>query len=167
MVLFEDETGFSLHPKLGRVWAKKGSRPFVYTRSQHQRRLNLFGWVDPLQGQHGIMEWIKGNTDGFLQMLQKIIHRFRGTIIDLWVDNARWHKGARVQAFLMEYSLCHIHYLPPYHPELNYQERLWRTLRYEETTNTYFETISDLHEAVFKRSQRWKPKKIRKVCQNI
>lgn len=113
------------------------------------------------------MEWITGNTDGFLQMLQKIIRRFPVKRIDLWVDNARWHKGARIQAFLAEYALCQIHYLPPYHPELNYQERLWRTLRYEETTNTYFETITDLYEAVFKRSQRWKPKKIRHLCQVI
>ena len=111
------------------------------------------------------MQWVKGNTDGFLQMLHRIIRRFQGKMVDLWVDNARWHKGPRVQAFLLEHSLCQIHYLPPYHPNLNYQERLWLTLRYEETTNTYFETIADLHQAVFKRSQRWKPKKIRQLCQ--
>jgi hypothetical protein len=55
-IFFEDETGFSLHPKLGRIWAKKGSRPFVYTRSQHQKWLNIFGWVDLIRGSHGIMQ---------------------------------------------------------------------------------------------------------------
>src|SRR5208337_260808 len=122
--------------------------------------LNLFGWVDPLNGWHGVMKWIKGNTDGFLQLLKRIAQLFRGRIIDIWVDNARWHKGRRVADFLVEHSCCRIHYLPPYHPELNYQERLWRTMRYEETTNAYFETITALDKAVFKRSQRWKPKKI-------
>ena len=58
-------------------------------------------------------------------------------------------------------------YLPPYHPELNYQERLWHATRYEETTNVYFETISDLDHAVYRRSQRWKPKKIKELCQLI
>ena len=100
MVLFEDETGFSLHPKLGRIWAKKGSRPFVYTQSQHQKRLNIFGWVDLIPGSHGITKWISGNTDGFIQVLRKIICRFKGKTIDLWVDNARWHKGARVEEFM-------------------------------------------------------------------
>ena len=71
MVLFEDETGFSLHPKLGRIWAKRGSRPFVYTQSQHQKRLNIFGWVDLIHGSHGIAKWISGNTDGFIQVLRK------------------------------------------------------------------------------------------------
>ncbi|HKZ18151.1 MAG TPA: transposase, partial [Geobacteraceae bacterium] len=110
MVLFEDETGFSLHPKLGRIWAKKGSRPFVYTRSQHQKRLNIFGWVDLIQGSHGIMKWISGNTDGFIRMLRKIVYRFKGKTIDLWVDNARWHKGTRVDDFFAEHSFFNIHY---------------------------------------------------------
>jgi transposase len=79
------------------------------------------------------------------------------------VDNARWHKGARVEAFIVEHSSFHIHYLPPYHPELNYQERLWHAMRYEETTIVYFEAISDLDHAVFKRSQGWKPKKIKEL----
>jgi transposase len=165
VVLFEDETGFSLHPKLGRVWAKKGSRPFVYTQSQHQKRLNIFGWVDLIHGWHGIMKGVRGDTHGFIQMLRKILFRFKGRIIDLWIDNARWHKGAKVAAFIAEYSFFHLHYLPAYHPELNYQERLWHTMRYEETTNVYFETISDLDQCIFKRSQRWKPKKIKYLCQ--
>lgn len=165
MLLFEDETGFSLHPKLGRVWAKKGSQPVVDTRSQHQQRLNIFGWVDPLQGRHGILRWIRGNTEGFLHVLGTILSRFKETTIDLWVDNAKWHKGPRVRAFLAVHLSCHLHYLPPYHPELNYQEHLWHTMRYEETTNAYFETIADLRKAVFKRSQRWKPKKVKQLCQ--
>jgi hypothetical protein len=51
-----------------------------------------------------------------------------------------------------------------YHPELNYQEILWRTMRYEETTNTYFEKLDDLTSSVLKRSQRWKPAKIKSLC---
>jgi hypothetical protein len=42
----------------------------VYTRSQHQKRLNLFGWVAPAEGLHGMMKWARGNTDGFLRFLR-------------------------------------------------------------------------------------------------
>ena len=167
MVLFEDETGFSLHPKLGRIWGKKGTRSYIYTKSQHHKRLNLFGWVDPLNGHHGVMKWVRGNTDGFLKMLTRIVSRFRGLVIDLWADNASWHKGPRVNQFLSEHANLSIHYLPPYHPELNPQERLWRTLRYEETTDTYYETMLHLEVAVFSRSQRWKPRKVKQLCQFI
>jgi len=47
------------------------------------------------------MKWIKGNAFGFLKMLTQIIQRFRGKIIDLWVDNAPWHRGKLVD-FLSE-----------------------------------------------------------------
>ena len=167
MILFEDETGFSLHPKLGRVWVKKGTQPYVATCSQHQKRVNLFGWVDPINGFHGLRQSAKGNTLGFLKCLRQILSRFKGKLIDLWVDNARWHKGNRVYSFLMEHSQLHVHYLPPYHPELNYQEALWKTMRYEETTNAYFETKEDLSLAIFQRSQRWKPNKIISLCNLI
>jgi transposase len=167
VILFEDETGFSLHPKLGRMWAKRGSKPYVFTRSQHHKRLNLFGWVEPVHGLHGMMKALKGDTAGFIRLLKRILCRFTAKTIDLWVDNAKWHKGPRVREFLMRHRRLCIHYLPPYHPELNYQELLWRTMRYEETTNVYFETLTHLEVSVFRRSQRWKPQKIASLCKLI
>jgi transposase len=167
VILFEDETGFSLHPKLGRVWVKKGTQPFVATRSQHQKRVNLFGWVDPINGFHGLRQAARGNTVGFLNCLRQILGRFKGKLIDLWVDNARWHKGDKVYSFMMKHSRLQLHYLPPYHPELNYQEALWKTMRYEETTNAYFENQENLAHAIFQRSRRWKPNKITSLCKLI
>ncbi|MGR3311132.1 MAG: transposase [Candidatus Brocadiales bacterium] len=55
------------------------------------------------------------------------------------------------------HTQLHINYLPAYHPELNYQELLWSTLRYEETTNVFFETIEEMKAGIFKISQRWQP----------
>jgi transposase len=167
MMLFADEAGFCLHPKLGRVWVKKGVQPFVWTRSQHHKRLNVFGWVDPIQGKHGMLRQAKGNTDGFLAMLRHILSRYINVLIELWVDQAKWHKGDRVTEFLCTHRRLSIHYIPKYHPELNPQEKLWRTMRYEETTNTYFETFDSLIMGVFTRSQMWKPKKVLPLCHFI
>lgn len=111
-----------------------------------------------------MMKWAQGNTDGFLRVLKRLVLRFKGKTIDLWVDRARWHRGQRVENFRREYRQLDLHYLPPYHPELNYQETLWRTMRYEETTNAFFETLEILEVSVFKRSQRWKPQKIKSLC---
>ena len=163
-MLFCDEAGFCLHPKLGRVWAKKGKQPYVPTKSQHQKRLNVAGWVDPLSGKHGIIQNEKGDTNGFINTLRHILYRFKDTIIEVWVDNARWHKGKRIETFLGKHQELSILYLPQYHPELNKQEMVWRWMRYEETTNTYYESFEELTSAVFKRSQRWKPKRIRSLC---
>jgi transposase len=167
MLLFSDESGFCLHPKLGRVWAKKGTQPFVVTKSQHHKRLNVFGWVDPLSGRHGIVKQEKGNTDGFLGMLTAILCRYKKVMIELWVDQARWHKGDRVLDFVTQSRRLRISYIPKYHPELNPQERLWGTMRYEETTNTYYEAEDEIKSSIFKRSQSWKPTKILSLCHVI
>ena len=108
-----------------------------------------------------------GNTDGFLAMLKHILVRYQRVLIELWVDQARWHKGKRIMEFLSCHSRLVINYIPKYHPELNPQEMLWRTMRYEETTNTYYETFEELVFSVFKRSQSWKPNKILPLCHFI
>src|SRR3989304_1724537 len=117
LLVFADESGFSLHPKPGRVWATRGRQPTVPATSQHHKRLNLFGWVEPLKGWHGLFRWPKGNTDGFLAFLNYLCHRVRKTKVYLYVDGAPWHKGERVQQFLNARPNIEVEYLPPYHPE--------------------------------------------------
>jgi transposase len=129
--------------------------------------VNVFGWVNPVTGKHGMIRQPKGNTDGFLSMLKTILRRYRRNLIDLWVDQARWHKGSKVDRFLFKNIRLMIHYIPKYHPQLNPQETLWRTMRYEETTNTYYESFEELRAAIFTRSQSWKPKKVLSLCHLI
>ena len=108
--------------------------------------------VNPLNGEHGVMKAVQGNTAAFLAQLQMLAEHFEGKIVDLWVDNASWHKGPRVREFLQPYRRWfHLHYHPPYHPELNPQERIWRRIRYEETTNHYYASAEELECGVLSR----------------
>jgi transposase len=153
-----------LHPKLGRVWAKRGSQPTVPTTSQHCKRLNLFGWVEPLKGWHGLFRWPKGNTDGFLAFLKYLCYRVRKTKVYLYIDGAPWHKGLRVQKFLTAHRNIDVEHLPPYHPELNVQERVWHLIRYEVTTNQYHATVDLIEQAIRRRQRHWKARKIKTLC---
>ncbi len=116
------------------MWVKKGRQPYVWTGSQHGKRLNVFGCVDPLDGRHGTIRQEKGTAEGFLAMLKEILRRYK-VLIDLWADHARWHKGERVSECLLQHRRLTIKSIPMYHPELNFQEALWTTMRYEKTTN--------------------------------
>jgi len=42
-IVFQDETVFSLHPRLGRGWAERGKPSKVPSTSQNRKRLNLSG----------------------------------------------------------------------------------------------------------------------------
>ena len=167
VLVFGDETGFSLHPRLGRLWMKRGTRIQVPTKSQHRQRLNLFGWVEPLRGWYGFLPILKGNREGFLKFLHALDRRFMGWRIYLYVDKAKWHRGSEIDSFLAEHPHFDLEYLPPYHPELNLVDRLWKQLRYEVTTDKYFETIEDIFHAIRKRQRYWRPHKIISLCKVI
>lgn len=152
------------HPKLGRVWAQKGSRPKVLTRSQHRQRLNLFGWVNPLTGDRGLMQAAQGNTAAFLTFLEQVLVRYPTQLIQLWVDNASWHKGEQVVKFLKAHRRLKLFYHPPYHPELNCQEAVWRRIRYEVTTSCYREKMEALQQAVFSAVAEWSNDKVKSLC---
>lgn len=163
-MVFQDETGFTLHPRLGFGWAKRGQRLRVATTSQHRERLNISGWVAPLLGRQGKVRTEQGNTEGFLKVLHHLYSHLRGHIIWLYVDRARWHKGELIHEFLKKHRRLHLQYLPPYQPGLNPQERMWRRVRYESTTNRWFETLDDIWATVDKTTRSWTREKIRRLC---
>jgi len=109
------------------------------------------------------MKWVRGNPDGFLKMLTRIVSRFKGLVIDPWADSVSWRRGPGVNEILSEHTSSSIQYLPSYHPELDGQERLWRTLRHEETTDAYCGAMLHLDVAVFSRSQRWRSPKEKRL----
>jgi transposase len=163
-IVFEDETGFTLHPRLGRGWCKIGHRLHVPTTSQHRKRLNIFGWVAPLLGRMGMRRSPQGNRDGFLDCLRQIYRRLQGYQIWLYVDGAGWHKGAEVGYFLRTHKRIHLAYLPPYQPGLNAQERVWRQIRYEATTNRWFGSLDSIWETVQWTTHSWTKAKLKRLC---
>ena len=164
VLLFADEAGFTLHAKLGRVWAKRGSRPVVMTRSQHRARLNLFGWVNPLSGERGLMTAAHGNTAAFVQFLEQILVAHPTQLIQLWVDNASWHKGEVVTNWLKTQGRLKLFYHPPYHPELNCQEPVWKRIRYEVTTGLYATQLVAVERSIRDTVASWSNEKVKRFC---
>lgn len=163
-MVFEDETGFSLHPRLGRGWARIGNRLRVPTKSQHRERLNLFGWVAPLLGKKGLMRTDAGNTQGFLKTLDHVLTRLAGYHIWLYVDRATWHRGNEVSLFVQSHAELHLEYLPAYQPALNPQERVWRQARYEVTKNVWFPDLNTIYARINERMHHWSSSKIKHLC---
>lgn len=149
---------------MGFGWAKQGQRLRVPTTSQHRHRVNVSGWVAPLLGRLGVVQTDRGDREGFLKVLSHLYRRLRGYTIWLYVDGAGWHKGDAVREFLKGHPRLHLEYLPPYQPALNMQERIWRRVRYESTTNRWFETIDEIWTTVEKTTRSWTGSKIRRLC---
>jgi transposase len=107
---------------------------------------------------------VRGKREGFLQALRHPYRRLRGYTIWLYVERARWHKGKPVEDFLRTHQRRHLDSLPPYQPGLNPQERIWRQIRLEATTNRWFETLQDLWTTAQRTTRAWPQHKIRRLC---
>ena len=74
-------------------------------------------------------------------------------------------RGQQIKEFLTAHPEVQMEYLPPYHPELNPQERVWHLIRNEVTTSRYHETIDLIEEAIRKASKALAARdKIRAFC---
>jgi hypothetical protein len=85
----------------------------------------------------------------------------------LILDNARYHHARILQPFLAERRhILSLSVLPPYSPELNPVERVWKLARRLCTHNQYFPQLSDLIAAVTYQLEFWKKPNIflRSLC---
>jgi transposase len=67
--------------------------------------------------------------------------------IHLFSDNARYYKNKAVKSYL-ENSKIELHFLPPYSPNLNPIERLWKWMKERVMYNTYYEYFEDFKSAI-------------------
>jgi len=111
------------------------------------------------------------NQEEFIKHLKQIMRKYFNKNISLYLDNAGWHKGKKVNEFLKTNSNIKIFFLPSYSPMLNPVERFWKFMRKNITHNHFYELISDFEDAVLKffRSTQRKTikKKICLICRNV
>lgn len=70
------------------------------------------------------------------EMLRKISVEYRGKETHLILDNARYQKCKAVMELAEELKI-ELHYIPPYSPNLNLIERLWKFVKGELRTKYY------------------------------
>ena len=74
------------------------------------------------------------------EILAKISKLYSESKIVLLWDGAGWHRGSVAQQAIKEYNISQI-YFPPYSPELNPQEHVWKKGRSEVTHNRFIPKI--------------------------
>ncbi len=83
------------------------------------------------------------------------------------LDNARWHHARILRPWLAQHSeAIQLDFLPPYSPELNPIERVWKLTRKLRCHNRYFPSLEELIETVIDKFESWdKPNEtLRRLC---
>jgi transposase len=140
----------SVHPQhqtqLVYGWILKGERKEIATTGR-QYRLNFIGGIC-LEGHRFIYQQAdKVNGDSIASFLCELrrLNPGKRNIHLIW-DRAGYHRDKEVQAFAKHLAIK-LHYLPPYSPNLNPIERLWKIMHERVTYNKYYETFAEFSEA--------------------
>jgi len=143
-IMFFDEGRFGLKPTLGREWAKRGGGAPRVPVLPGYRNFYLYSAVDPLSGEHFtlLLPWV--NTDMMTFYLHSLAEHFPDEQVWVILDCAGWHRSKKLK---IPHSIRLI-YLPPYSPELNPVERLWRWLRRSVCRNKLYESLADMELAL-------------------
>lgn len=129
-------------------WIKKGVRKEIPANSGRSR-LNLSGAVDIISHKVIIQADKTLNAHSTITFLQKIERAYPDKDkIHVFCDNARYYKNRDVGTFL-ETSKIKLHFLPPYSPNLNPIERLWKWMKERVIYNAYYPEFDEFQLAIF------------------
>ena len=128
-------------------WIKTGLRKEIAANSGRSR-LNLSGAVDLLSLKLHVQEDITLNAESTISFLKKIEDAYpTKDKIHVFCDNARYYRNKSVTSYLKN-SKIDIHFLPPYSPNLNPIERVWKWMKERVLYNTYYEDFHEFKQAI-------------------
>lgn len=147
------------------MWAQKGTKPILPIYGT-QAKLNVFGVINPFEGK-GHFQYIKTlDSACFIQFLKAILKEYPGSRkIYVVTDNAPAHKSKRVSEFLRSVnSRLDLVYLPPYSPDLNPIEILWREVKKDVVYNTFYRFFDDFKSSLTKSLKNFCSDRILSIC---
>jgi transposase len=150
------------------MWIPPEQKDPIVQHAPTRKSIALFGAVSANTGKMVSMDATIFNAETFLLFLNKIVNsKKKGKKIILILDNARYHHATMIQPWLNKnVNKIQVLFLPPYSPDLNNIERVWKMTRRICTHNRYFATIDELLNVVKQQMKIWsKPNEtLRKLC---
>ncbi len=138
--------GDGVHPqhntKLANGWIAKGKEKLIKSNTG-RTRINLNGLLNPDTKEVIIREDKTINAESTIELFKETEERNpTKDKIFIIVDNARYYKNKLVSEYL-ETSKIQLIFLPPYSPNLNLIERLWKFMRKKIINNQYYEKSTE------------------------
>lgn len=147
--MFLDETGVLLTPLVRATWAPRGETPTLEQRMRHREKISVIGALCVSPDRRRVRLYLlffPGDTvDAQVAtfFLGQLLHHLRGPVALVW-DGLGAHRGEEVEEFLDQHPRLRAHRFPPYWPELNPVEQVWRWLKWDELANFAPENVEAL-----------------------
>lgn len=110
---------------LQRTWFAKGQQRIIQTTGKH-RGVKLLSTVGYVTGKIVWREDKEYTAETFIKFLKQVLVIYPTGKIVMILDNARIHHAKLLQPVLEENTRLSFVFLPPYSPQLNIVEGLWK-----------------------------------------
>jgi transposase len=139
--MFQDEGRFGRISSLKRCWVPKPVRPVVPAQIVREYTYT-YAAISPLDGHLDSLILPVVNSSVMSLFLEEVSRRHPDEHIVMVLDQASWHRS---QELVLPENMTLLP-LPPYSPELNPVEQLWKTLRTHWFANTVFSSMEALED---------------------
>lgn len=150
------------------MWVPPEDLDPVVLHAPTRKSIGTFGAVRVDDGRFVTQKESTFDAMTFLSFLKQLVrHHRRDKLMLVILDNARWHHARLIEPWLKDHrSVLRLDFLPPYSPNLNVVERVWKLTRTLCTHNRYFPTLEELIDVVFHQFDSWhKPNDVlRRLC---
>jgi transposase len=144
----EDEIYFAdaVHPLHNSIvsggWIKKGKEKAIKANTG-RNRMNINGACNAATGEVITHDDVCINAQSTIVLLSLLLqHQPKGKVIVI-ADNARYYRCKLVTEYIQANSRLQLIFLPPYSPNLNIIERLWKFYKKKVLYNKYYETFDE------------------------
>ena len=167
-IWYEDECHFQQHGSRCTTWFPPEEKDPVVLQTPTRKSKSVFGAVKTGNGRFIYQFSDVFNAVTFKEFIQEVVlHRQDEKVLLLILDNSRYHHAKMLHPWLEEHkNEIQLLFLPPYSPDLNSIERVWKLTRKLCTHNRYFPSLEDLFTAISDKFEEWtKPnEQLRKLC---
>ncbi|MCL9971636.1 IS630 family transposase [Anoxybacillus kestanbolensis] len=148
VLMYEDESHIRDYQALHATWSLKGKQKQVLTHGHHAT-VSLFGALNVMNGEFLCMEAAKCNEQWFQQFLEYVLSQYPKKNIVMILDNARIHHAVILKPFLEKHrKRLTLLFLPPYSPNLNLCERIWKWMKESVIVNRFYATREEIRESI-------------------
>lgn len=148
-LFFGDEAGVRTDYHSGTTWAPVGRTPVV-AGTGARLSVNMISAISTQGKTH--FSFIEGNTNSatFTAYLAKLLHDIPGKIF-LIVDGHGAHTAAATQRYVAStQGRLTLFFLPPYSPELNPDEWVWKNVKHDHVGRMAARTLGELKNGIEK-----------------
>lgn len=146
LVFTADEARINYDEEVRRCWLRRGQKTVIKVTRDKSKHQSYFGALNLTTHKHELIRLNWQNTENTIEAIRELTKRNPHKNLYIIWDNARWHRSKELRLLLgkgNEFEHIHFIWLPPYAPDENPQEHVWKYGK-EAIRSKHFSTFDEL-----------------------